>query len=177
MDATPAEHIDFRPRKAVGVLFSFFCCVAAPALIWVGFALGPSDVESMDGFNRLLFSVVSIRLFAWAGAILFVGIAILIAASVFRKQPTLTLIPGVGIRAEGRLWRWNEIASIEATETEILISVSQDAPPPKPNGRGKWLNRGLKNSHKLVFSSLALGAGPSEILATIQESRPQGERS
>jgi len=50
--------------------------VAAAVLIWIGFVLDQSSVSSMSGFERILFTVVSVRWFSWIAALAFIYLGV-----------------------------------------------------------------------------------------------------
>ena len=171
------DWIEYRPNKIVGSLSVATFVITAIVLAWLGTILGPRDVDAMDGLNRLLFTAIPIPLFAWGAAIGFLIAAVAIARRTFKAQPTLVVSQEDGIRCGDELWAWDDISSIEAIESELVITVQGKAAAPSENLVSRVatkLQRGQGcGKTKKVFSSLALGAVPAEVLARIQTVQPE----
>ena len=174
-DAKPPT-VEYRPNRVLGLAFVALFLLTAAALIWVGAALGPEDVQAMDGFNRILFTAVPIRPFAWTGAIVFVLLGITIARRALRRQPTLSISSEGAILFPGRLLRWHDIASIQTKESEIVITISENALSHSSTFgsrpfRRLWARGGANDDCRVVLSSLALGASPTDVLAALEAAR------
>lgn len=60
--------------------------VGAAILFWLGFVLDPSDVDAIDGVQRILFTLVPIKAFAWVMSIVFLGIGAATARGALRAD-------------------------------------------------------------------------------------------
>lgn len=49
--------------------------VTAVLLLWVGWVLPADAADAMDGFQRLVFTVIPVRPFAWVMAVVFLALA------------------------------------------------------------------------------------------------------
>jgi len=75
--STPANP-DENDSKAGPILLSSIFLVTAAVLAFIGYALDQEDAANMEGLQRILFTVVSIRWFAWIFAVVFASLGILV---------------------------------------------------------------------------------------------------
>jgi hypothetical protein len=167
--------IEYRPRVVVGLVFADLFMVTAVVLAWLGYILGPEDQGAMDGFARLLFSVVSIRLFAWTFSAVFVGLGVLIARRTFRQEPTL-VISGTGLTLpEGRTVGWEDVRSVHVTDNDhLVIEVGDDDPETDPVGRRRRFIVRLRlrpPPGQVAISPFLLGTDPAAIRTEIEQRR------
>jgi hypothetical protein len=168
MTIAPAE---YRPNPRVGIVLSGLFAIVAGILIWLGVVLTGDAADAMDGFTRLLFTAVPVRLFAWTLAAVFLFLGIRIATKTMSKRPTLTISDlGLGL-PDGTMLLWPEIESAEAVHASTLKvtfrprpAQSRD-PAPSIGWRG-WLTR-KPPEHRIVVSAFDLGADPSMVAAAI----------
>jgi len=66
-DQAPSE----TPSANAAKVFSAIFFVTAAVLAFIGYALDPGAASDMQGFQRLLFTFVSIRWFSWLFAVVF----------------------------------------------------------------------------------------------------------
>lgn len=71
-----------QPSGGGKVLLGGIFFVAALVLVWVGWALPADSASAMEGGQRLLFTVVPIRPFAWIMAVVFVWLGWRVVKSV-----------------------------------------------------------------------------------------------
>jgi len=67
---------DENASAASPIFVSTVFFVAAAVLVFVGYTLDQEDASNMQGIQRLLFMVISIRWFSWVFAAIFAGIGI-----------------------------------------------------------------------------------------------------
>jgi hypothetical protein len=139
---------EYRPNTLAAVGFASVFFVTACVLTWLGWVLKPSDVAAMDGINLLLFTAIPIPVFAWCSAVVFAVLGTLVLVQSLKREPTL-IISTDGIQlANKRLIPIQEVASVEASESALTITL-------KPKS-------GTQKGEKLVFSSFALGTSPDK---------------
>jgi hypothetical protein len=173
MQPSNTRVVEYRPNKTLGFAFAALFILTAAILLWVGSILGPDDVASVDGFNRILFTVVPISLFSWAGASVFTVLGLLIARQSLRTDPTLTISDDGATLANGTAIQWSDVISVEAKESELVLTIAEDVtgngnePRKTKARRTSWWRRGTSD-HRLVMSSLALGADPARVKTEIE---------
>ncbi len=117
----PPEPLVFRPARGLGILSIVVSFLTATALVWVGRSLSPDSVDAMDGFFRLLFTIIPPRPFAYAGAALWFFIGLLIAQSTFGGPPTLKLASdGMELRNGLRI-AWDDVVGVQKTTRDQIV--------------------------------------------------------
>lgn len=117
------DPLDFRPKRWVAVSLGGVFGAAACLLVYVGWVLGPNDVEAMDGLRRLLFTVVSIQWFAWAFAAVFALLGARVASVGFRVHPTLRIHPhGLSIGG-GVPVPWTDLGEVRTRPKPEVLEI------------------------------------------------------
>lgn len=169
-----ASTIQYRPTVLAGLVLTGIFAATAIILAWLGMILDPSDVDAMDGFTRVLFTAVPIRLFSWAGAAICLLFAGAIARRTFRSAPTLVLSEsGLVIHERPRV-PWSDIRAADVTRGGVLRIVVDrrgaterlDAAPALSRQR-----RSRTDQRSVTLSSFDLGADPSLVAAEIEVRR------
>ena len=170
-----SERIEYRPNKAVGVTFTGMFFVTSAILVWVGFVLGPDDVASIDGLNRILFTAVPIWLFSWTAAAVFASLAFLIARRSFRTAPTLSIAERGVTLPTGKLVPWSDVLSVEASESELALTIAKNVTGSANTRRwpALWTRRRVAgvDDGRVLVSSFALGADPAQVRQEIEMRR------
>ena len=111
----------YRPNRKSAVALGAVFGVTAIALAILGSLLTEADVSSMDGPERLLFTVVSVRWFSWVMAAAFAALAARVTARGYRTAPALTIDTfGFTLGGEHRT-PWEEVDEIRTfPKPEVL---------------------------------------------------------
>lgn len=121
----------YRPSRGFGTFLVAVWILAGAVLLILGFVLDPSSTGAMDGFERLVFTVIPIRPFAWIMSAVFLGLGALTARRAFTGRPTLRLSESGLEMRDGRRIEWRDVAAAEAlSEQRVRLVVTRaDLPP------------------------------------------------
>ncbi|MEM7414144.1 MAG: hypothetical protein AAF389_01535 [Gemmatimonadota bacterium] len=146
----------YRPSRAFGWFAVIVWLVAAAVLFGLGFILEPSDREAMDGFQRLFFTIVPIKPFAWVMSIVFVALGVSTGRRAFSGRPTLRLTEDALHTRDGDHFAWEDVAEVEIVKGPVLkVSLHRlhDAP------------------RQLKLGPFELGTSPEEVAAEVDRRR------
>ena len=167
MTDTTQDRVEYGPSRALGVSLTAVWLTTAGVLVWVGSVLGPESVDAMDGFTRILFTAVPIRVFAWTMAIVFAAIGLATARALGRPGPSLTLsADGVTLRSGAEI-PWHRIDAVESEEFALRIRLTPEA---ATAGGGRWLGR--RDPNRIVLSAFQLGGDPRAVARELEGRRP-----
>jgi hypothetical protein len=165
---------EYRPGRKTGFFLASLMLGTAGVLLWLGAILTRDAATAMDGFTRLLFTAVPIRLFAWTLAAVFLLFGVRIAQRSLSKRPTLTISDsGLGL-PDGRVLPWQAVDSAEPTRANLKIRIAREPPgspvmPLTTGWRSRFSRRSTQNT--IVLSAFDLGADPSVVVAAIASAR------
>jgi len=156
----PVEPIEYRPSVGLGYFLGGTFVVTALVLVWVGWSVRPEDRTAMTGLTRILFTVVSIRLFAWvfAAIMFYLGVRVVRrgARRGARRGPSLVIDDsGLSFGASASV-PWSRIAATELDKNGVLLID-------------------VVGAEKVALSSFDLGADPAEVAAEISRRTPASE--
>ena len=83
------------------------------ALAWLGTALGPKDLGAMDGFQKLLFTVVPIRPFSWVFSAVFGFFGVRLGLRGWRARPSLIISTQGFSVGTGALQPWSQLSVVK----------------------------------------------------------------
>ena len=150
--STSEEVLEYRPSRTAAVVLGTVFIATGIVLAILGALLTESDVSGMDGLQRLLFSVVSVRWFSWAMAAVFAALGVRIVARGFRAAPALALeAAGFTLGGEERI-PWDHVDEIRTL--------------PKPP-----VLRLRLGDRVVSLSSFDLGADPAAVAGRMAELR------
>lgn len=149
--------------------------VTAAILIWVGFVVQPDDRAAMEGFTRLMFTVIPIPLFSWTAATVFTILGIRIARRTLRTQPTLIASQSGLTLPSGAIIPWLQVKSAEVAENStIKIAIGDPDSDPVPPHVGpiwrRWFGGGT-DEDLVILSSFELGADPATVAEELERRR------
>lgn len=147
-----APPLIYRPRAGVAAFLGGVFLVTAAILLFLGWILGPDDVSAMDGVQRLLFNLVSIRWFSWIGALAFGLLGARIVSVMFRTEAALEIRDaGLTIRGEGPI-PWLAVGEVRVRRKPEVLEVEI-------------------GDRTLRWSPFELGADPSAVAAELGKRR------
>ena len=147
---------EFRPDRRVSGLAALLFVGTGAVLIWLGFVLAPSDREAMDGFQRLLFTIVPIKPFSWAMGLVFMALGLRVAYRGLRGPPSLVVSDaGLTLGAKGEV-PWLAVARVSLPSPDsLLIEILRDTEP-----------------ERTVLSRFELGRDPEAVVELIRTRVP-----
>lgn len=110
----------YRPSRAFGLFLVAVHVATSALLFFLGFVLDASSTEAMDGFERLLFTVIPIRPFAWVMAVVFLGLGLATVRRVFFGRPTLLLAEDGLETRDGHRITWKEVGRVDVLDDKAL---------------------------------------------------------
>jgi hypothetical protein len=121
--STSEEVLEYRPSRTAAVVLGTVFVTTGVVLAVLGALLTESDVSGMDGLQRLLFSVVSVRWFSWAMAAVFAALGVRIVARGFRAAPALILeAAGLTLGGEERT-PWDHVDEIRTLPKPPVLQL------------------------------------------------------
>lgn len=150
-----AEQV-YAPSRGFGAFVVAIWLVTGLILFWLGFILEPADRDAMDGLQRLFFTIVPIKPFAWAMSIAFLGFAGATAKRVMSDTPALLLTDSFLETRKGERFTWSEVEEVESLKDQALrITVNRE-------------EAGLR---VIQIGSFELGTAPAEVVEEIERRR------
>jgi len=150
----------YRPNRAYTVFLSLLLLTTAALLVWLGVILAPEDREAMDGIQRLVFTVVPIKPFAWLGGAVFALLGVRLAIRGGRSRPSLVVSADGFSIGGGELKPWSDMTAASTPRPEhLLLDVVRS---PEESAA----------SERVLFSQFDLGEDPMAVLAEIKAYAP-----
>ncbi len=167
LQVSGSELLTYRPRRMAAAILAGAFIVGAAALAVVGMVLVPNDLKALEGFQRLLFTVVPVRPFAWACAVVFLILAARIWLRSLSTEPTLVVSDTGLILRDGQRISWADIDAVEVTAQDILRITRASAPgttsqSTNPPRRWNPFQR-KRGAVEVCLSAFELGTAPGQV--------------
>jgi len=171
------EPLTWSPSRGMGLLSLIVMVGTAILLLWIGTVLDSDAVDAMDGFEKLLFSIVPIGPFTWVMSVVLTALGLESAHSAFRGGTTLRLdAEGLHFR-DGLKVSWDDVEVVDPERAASLRLASPAFRKPTSDGRPGKESRSPRPAIR-ELSSFDLGEDPRVVAKEIQRRRSdRGARS
>lgn len=169
----PVEPLSWSPSRGIALLNIVLLLGTAALLLWIGSVLGSDAVDAMDGFERVLFTLVPIRPFTWVMSVIMTALGLKVAHYAFAGEPSLRLDAG-GLRfRDGTTVGWDDVEVLDP-EHSATLRLTASAFMSTGSGRASRKARTTPDGRPVrELSSFDLGEDPRVVAREIERRRPE----